>query len=298
LLVSILLTFGYLSSNNEITAIRCSGFALYRLLTPLLVIGVVMSLSLVLLENHIVPWSHFISRKTIIDIGTSKPASYLEAGRFIKEFKDYIIFISEIKNNQLKHIRIYQPNQKNNTTRTIIARRGLFLPSPAKEKKLILKLMHGWSEEQDNQNPEKLYSLNFDTYYLTLNPVRHLEGKQIEKKIKDMNIKELKMEMEELKKKKITPIPLIAEIQRKFSFSFSVLAFIIIGFPLGIITKREEKSIGFGIAIFIILFYYILMAAGKGLVISKNANPYFWMWFPDVIIVATGIVLTYLSVER
>ena len=297
-LVSILLTFGYLSANNEITAIRCSGFALYRLLIPLIIIGITISLFLVVLENHIIPWSHFAFRKTIIEIGTRKPTSYLESGRFIKEFKDYIIFIHEIKGNELKHIRIYQPRE-GKKTRTIIAREGLLLSaSTPKEKKIILKLIKGSSEEQDPSDPDKFYKCNFEEYPLILNLTQQLKRKKTEKKIKDMNIKELKGEIKQLRRKEIPAIPLIAEIQRKFSFSFSVLAFIIIGFPLGVITKRGEKSIGFSLGLGIILFYYLLMAAGKGLVISKNANPYFWMWLPTVIIIVAGLILTYLAVER
>lgn len=297
-LISILLTFGYLSANNEITAIRCSGFALYRLLIPLIMIGIMISLSLVVLENHIIPWSHFASRKTIIEIGSRKPASYLESGRFIKEFKDYIVFIHEIKGNKLKYIRIYQP-RKGKKTRTIIARKGvLSSTSSLKEKKIILKLIKGSSEEQDPSEPDKFYKCDFEEYPLILNLTQQLKKKKIEKKIKDMSIKELKGEIKQLKKKGILAIPLIAEIQRKFSFSFSVLAFIIVGFPLGIISKHKEKSIGFGIGVGIILFYYILMAAGKGLIISKNANPYFWMWLPNIIIITIGLILTYLAVER
>lgn len=297
-LVAILLTFGHLSANNEITAIRCSGFSLYRLLLPLITIGIIISLSLVVLENHIIPWSHFASRKTIIGIGARKPTSYLESGRFIKEFKDYIIFIHEIKGNKLKHIRIYQP-RKGKKTRTIIAREGLILSaSPSKEKKIILKLIKGSSEEQDPTEPSKFYKCDFEEYPLILNLTQELKRKKIEKKIKDMSIKELKGEIKQLRKKGISVIPLIAEMQRKFSFSFSVLAFIIIGFPLGVITKRGEKSIGFSLGLGIILFYYLLMAAGKGLIISKNANPYFWMWLPNIIIIAVGLISTYLAVER
>ncbi len=297
-LVGILLTFGYLSANNEITAIRCSGFALSRILIPLITIGIIISLSLVVLENYIIPWSHFASRKTLIEIGSREPASCLESGRFIKEFKDYIIFIHEIKGNKLKHIRIYQPRYAKNT-RTIVAQRGVLIPfSSDKEEKIALKLIDGWSEEQNPQEPDKFYKAKFKDYKLTLNPTSRLKKETVEKKIKDMNIKELKKEIGRLKKKGISAIPLIAEMQRKFSFSFSVLAFIIVGFPLGIIAKRGEKPIGFGLGLAIILLYYLLMAGSKGLIISKGANPYFWMWLPNVIIAGIGVVLTYLMVER
>ncbi|RKY39410.1 MAG: hypothetical protein DRP75_02280 [Candidatus Omnitrophota bacterium] len=296
-LVSVLLTFGYLSANNEITAIRCSGFALYRLLPPLIIVGIIISLFLVILENHLIPWSHFAARKTVMEIGMRKPTSCLEAGRFIKEFKGYIIFIYEIKENRLKHIRVYQPQEKRKT-RIIIAREGILSTFFPEEGKVILKLFKGSSEEQDPVDPDKFYRCSFKEYPLILTLPPELKNRKIEKKIKDMNIKELKEEIKRLRKKGIPPIPLIAEIQRKFSFSFSTLAFIIIGFPLGIISRREEKSVGFGTGLIVLLFYYLLTAMAKGIVISKDANPYFWMWLPNIVVISVGLFLTYLTAKK
>ena len=115
----------------------------------------------------------------------------MESGTFIKNFKDYIIFIYEIKGNQLKDIRIYQP-QKDRPVHTIVAKSGEFIVIP--EQQIIkLRLYNGSSDEPDFDNPNRFFKLNFKTYEVTLNLKDYIQ--KIDKKPKDMNIDEIKQEI-------------------------------------------------------------------------------------------------------
>src|SRR3989338_6131284 len=117
-----LLTFGRLSADNEITAMRASGISLYRLVFPLVIVGLIISLISYELNDWILPRLRYESRKLIAQIGVKNPTAYLEAGTFIKAFKNYIVFIYGIEKNKLTNVRIYQP-QEGRPTRTIIAAR-------------------------------------------------------------------------------------------------------------------------------------------------------------------------------
>jgi len=111
-------------------------------------------------------------------------------------FKNFIIFIYEIDKNKLKGIRIYQP-QEGKPTRTIVAQKGELISIP--EKSVIkLKLIQGTSDEPDPKDPAKLYKLNFKTYDLPLNIQGMRTPETLGKKPKDMSIKELRDEIDEL----------------------------------------------------------------------------------------------------
>ncbi|MBU4149913.1 MAG: LptF/LptG family permease, partial [Candidatus Omnitrophica bacterium] len=81
-LSAMLIVFGRLSSDNEIAAMRANGVNLYRLTIPLLIGGLVLSLFSIILNNRILPESHFTSRKIVKNIGVKNPAAYLETGTF------------------------------------------------------------------------------------------------------------------------------------------------------------------------------------------------------------------------
>lgn len=289
ILTAVLLTFGKLSSDNEITAIRASGISLLPILIPVLVIGILFCMFSIYLNDKVLPKSHFNSRKILSEIGFKKPTAYLEAGTFIKTFKKYIIFIYSIEKNKLHNIRIYEP-QEGRPTRTIIAEHGEFIPLP--EQKLIkLKLINGVSDEPNPENPNSFFKLTFKTYFITLDLAENPQGSNIEKKPKDMTIDELKEEIKKFTKESIDPSPLLTEIHKKISLSFSSLAFILIGLPLAIRTKRHEKSIGFGMSLIIIIIYYLLLASGEAVSLRQLCPPVVAMWFPNILLVLIGSFL-------
>lgn len=291
-LTAVLLSLGRLSSDNEIVAIRSSGVNLFSLLLPLLIVGLILSLVLVLFNDRVIPYAHYASRKTIVDIGVKNPTAALEPGVFINSFEKYILFIYRIDKNQLSNVRIYEPQGANKTARTIVAKRGEFIAVP--EKNMIkLKLSEGTSDEPDPENPNNFFKLNFKTYFMTLSLSQMQNKGEIEKKPKDMTIKELRNEINKIKREGIDPAPLVTEINEKISLAFACFILMLFGLPLAIITRRREKSINFGIAFLTAGVYYLLLIGSKSLSLQGYLNPKIAMWIPNIILGLIGAVLTY-----
>lgn len=291
-----LLVFGRLSSDNEITAMRANGVNLYRLTLPLIIGAVVLSLFSIILNDRILPETHFASRKIVKNIGMKTPRAYLESGVFIKNFKNYIIFINDINKNKLKGVRIYQL-QEGRPARTIIAKYGEFI-TLENQNALKLKLIDGTSDEPNPKNPIHFYKLNFKTYYITLNMDESLSsGGYIEKKPKEMNFQEIKRELRRLGSHHIDAPALTAEFHRKISISLASIIFILIGISLGIFTKRGEKIVQFAIALGIIMIYYILMAGGMAIALKGIQPIALWIYLPNIILAAIGLALFKNTVE-
>ena len=80
--------------------------------------------------------------------------------------------------------------------------------------------------------------------------------------------------------------------KKKISVSFSCLAFILIAFPLGIISRRGSKPIAFVLSLFVIVVYYLLSAAGEALALQNMVNPALSMWVPNSLMGLLGIILS------
>ncbi len=294
ILVAVLLSLGRLSSDNEIIAIRSSGINLFRLILPLVIMGLILSLFLVIFNDRAASYAHYAYRKTLIEIGVKNPTAAFEEGVFIDSFQNYILFIYKVdqKKNKLFNVRIYEPQGENKPTRTIVAKSGEFVTVP--EKNIVkLKLIDGTSDEPDPQNPAIFYKLNFKNYFMNLNLSGTTDTGNIEKKIKEMTIQELRNEIIKLRKENIEPAPLITEINEKITLAFSCLVFILLGSPLAIITRRREKSINIGIAILIIITYYPLFIGCEALGIQGYINPAIALWLPNILFGGIGVILTF-----
>lgn len=292
-LVSVILTFSRLSTDNEIIALRTSGIHLSRLLLPLFIIGLIISLCSIYLNERIIPYAHHKQREILKNLGIRNPTALLEAGMFIHSFDNQILFIHKIVDNKLYNVTIYQP-QPDGPTRTIIAKKGEFTPIPGKDQ-IKLKLIDGTSDEPNLENPNNFYKLNFENYFMTLDLSQ--TKKKIKKKPKSMTFDELKTEIDKLERLFVDSTRLRTEYHRKITWSFASLVFILLGFPIAVMTHRREKSANIFLAIFCAACYYLLSLGCEALSIEKFAPVALIMWVPNTVIGIIALFLNYKCVS-
>lgn len=294
-LTAVILTFGRLSSDGELTAMKASGIGLYRISFPVLMVGAMFSFASFIINDQVSPNASFASRKVIKEIGIRKPTAFLEAGTFIRGFENYVIFIYDIKGNKLKNIRIYQP-QEGKPTRTIVAEAGEITSSP--EKNLVeLKLFNGTSEEPSPTEPDSFYKLNFKTYYMTLDLSKLLAREKVQKKAREMTIKELNQEITSFLRQKIDPVPLYVEIYKKINMSAASFVLVLLGIPLGIKAHRSEKSIGFGVSLLLFAVYWGMFLGGIALSLKGAVAPSVGVSLPNIAFFVMGII-SFISAAR
>ena len=66
-----------------------------------------------------------------------------------------------------------------------------------------------------------------------------------------------------------------------------VFAFIAI--PLGIVIEKSAKAISFGLSLFIIFAYYLLLIVSLNLGEKGALKPAVILWFPNIILFLAGI---------
>jgi len=276
-LIGVILGFSRLSADNEILAIRANGIVLRKLLTPLFVIGIVLSLCMFILNDKVIPYAHHEQRKMLKTLGVKNPTALLEPGVFISSFDKQILFIHKIEGNKLYNVTIYQPQPDGRPTRTIIAQDGEFTPIPDKDQ-ILLKLVNGTSDEPDMNNPNNFYKLNFQNFFMTLNLSQ--KKQKLDKKPRSMSLRELRKKMDELERLLVDTSRLETEYYRKITWSFSALIFILMGFPLAIITHKREKTANVVIAVFFAAVYYLLTLGCEALAIESVTPAGIIMWAP------------------
>lgn len=296
ILTGTLLAFGRLSSDQEITAMQASGVSVMSLAVPVVMAGFIVSIGLVLVNDQVVPATHFATRRVLEEIGVRNPAAYIEPGTFVKEFRPYILFVYRMEGNRLHKVRIYEP-LAGRPTRTILAERGEFVPLP-EMRQVQFKLFHGTSDEPDPQDPTKLYKLEFASYSMTLTLGAGRHPRTLAKKPKDMTLAQLRQEMHALASQGIPPAPLEAEMHRRLATAGSGVAFVLIGMPLAIRTRRAERSIGFAISLLLILGYYLLLLGGQALALQGIVPAAPALWLPNAILLIVGLSLLYRIAHR
>src|SRR5882672_1276710 len=168
-LIATLATFGRLSQDNEIAAMRATGVNLLRIIgAPLLAAAVLASL-LVVFNDRILPESNHALASLMIDVSRKRPTTQIREGVFIDGFEGYNIFVEKVNNrtNEIRGVKIYQLSSNARPT-TILADWGVF-HSSRDGRVVTLELHDGEIHEMPPNDQERIYRrLMFKTHIINI----------------------------------------------------------------------------------------------------------------------------------
>lgn len=111
-LIATLMTFGRLSEDNEITAMRASGISFLKIIRPGLLFGTIICLMLLYFNNYILPEMNFRARMLSGDIYRKRPMLTIDPGHFIGDLPDYGMIIGGKTGEVMEDVRIFSKNSQ------------------------------------------------------------------------------------------------------------------------------------------------------------------------------------------
>ena len=88
------------------------------------------------------------------------------------------------------------------------------------------------------------------------------------------------------------------EIQKKYSIPAASLAFVLIGAPLGIMTRRGGMGMAIAIAIGLFMIYWAFLIGGEDMADRGLVSPFLAMWSANILIGCLGLYLNYIVVTE
>ena len=169
-LVATLMTFGRLSQDNEITALKASGVHLGNVLVGPLVAAAILTVGLALFDNYALPETNHAFANLLIDIGRMRPTVRLQEGTFITDFPGYNLLVQSVngRTNEMHGVTIYQINPDGPPT-TILAKHGTLSYTPD-GRTAVLRLRDGEIHEvpPDEAGARKYRRLMFKTHIINI----------------------------------------------------------------------------------------------------------------------------------
>ena len=94
-LTAVLLHFGRLSADGEITAMKSCGVSLWQVAAPFVFCSILLSGICLYLNAVMAPHSHFARRQMLRDLGEEDPLALLDEGRFVNDFPGVKVYIGK-----------------------------------------------------------------------------------------------------------------------------------------------------------------------------------------------------------
>jgi LPS export ABC transporter permease LptF len=292
LLTAILLVFGRLSADNELIALRSNGVSVTRVCLPLAVLALVCSAICLWLNVEVAPAAQERLRATIFDLATRNPIALFGGDQVIDQFPGRKIYVGKKEGNKLENIIVFQMDEHSLPVRVTHARTGM-LEADLPNKRLLLHLYQARYEERDEKDPYDLTKMRdgINMAEGTL-PISLEELYEKEKRHPTRSALSLSQLLEQLNSgNRNDRSATRTEINKRFSFPFSCLAFALIGVPLGITTHRRETSVGFATGLLVAIFYFLFIIIADTLRGNAKVHPDLLVWFPNVLFLLIGAIL-------
>jgi lipopolysaccharide export system permease protein len=283
-LLAALLGFARLSGNSEIVAFKASGISLGRIMIPVIILGLLISITTLLFYEIVVPVSNRSAKELIAASAT----------RYTPRLKENIL-VPEIEKGTLKRIFyarklvgdimqgvIVQEFVDGNLSQLINAKRASW-----KDRKWLFEdgIIYLLSEEGEYKHlikfKEQQIAIKYSPADLStgdLNP-------------EEMNIAQLSKYINLKKKMGVDVTDLAIQLNMKISIPFASLVFVLLGAPLGIRPQRTGSGVGLGLSIIVIFLYYVFTFIGMALGELKSMTPFMAAWLPNIITSGLGVYL-------
>ena len=289
MLLATLLTFGRLSGNSEITAMKSCGISFSRIAMPAIIMGFIVSMGAVAFNEYVVPWANTAYRNVLY---------YEIEGNNGMKSQEHIILkeMNGANIQRLAYARRYDAE--------VQQLQGITLQEFGTDGKVthvenadyadwngnIWTMHNGMIYDIASEEGKSEHTVRFKNQVLPISANPHQIVRE-QKEPEELTMKELREQIDIMKTQYVDTKKLEAELYQRVTVPMASLIFALVGVPLGLQPNRNSSSAGFAISVIIIFVYYALMTMGNALARSGALPPLLAVWLPNLIGLAVGAVL-------
>lgn len=290
-LLAVLLAFGRLSADNEITVIKASGISLAQIMPPVLICALAAALLSLSASLVGVPWGNRSFKELSFRVLKQNVSATINEKVFWDEIPGVILYTDQYddRSQTLKGIVIHDGRNPERPM-TIFAKQGTVTGGDGSQA-LQLLLVNGSIHSAGKGAEYRL--VHFGEYIMSVGGEGGAVGISLNEL--DMSVGELQRQIANPVTASWTRLKMQSELQSRFSLPFASLVFALIAVPLGIQNRRSGKSAGFSVSIGVLLAYYLLLSFVRTLAEKGLIPPLIALWLPNLVFVGIGWYLLRLA---
>jgi len=291
LLIGILVAMGRLSADREIVVLMACGVSPYRLLQPILFIGVICwgLSSWVMLKA--MPDANQSFREISQTIVMDRAEGEVRPRVFFEDFPNLVLYVNEVPIGGTGWIDVLAADSRNPAQPIIfLAKRGrMIINREARTIQMVLE--DGTKHTTKLDDPSAYEVARFDSMIMSLDPESVFPRQGPARGDRELAIEELHAKVEEMRAQGISPHNQVMEIHKKFSIPIACFVFALLGLALGATSRKDGKLAAFVLGIGVIFSYYVVMYGGEALAKGHWLPAWLAMWLPNFVLGFVGIAL-------
>lgn len=297
LVIAVMMTYGRLMADHEITALRAAGYPLHGLMLPPLVVGLVLSLGLLGLHQYGLPQLAYYQQvqlqrmQRVNPLGLMRPRTYLT-------IEPYTLYAQRVDGARMENV--YLEDRSGDRTQIIYSQKGTWFRTESGN--FGLRLENGTSHQQGEEGRYRV--LNFEQQVVQFRPRRTAS---LETEVDRPTLLELYQEYSQ-KKQRLYPRSSSGELKayrrtatRFFQMTavpFASFFLLLTTAPLSMWIKRIGRVVNFVLAMGLIFVYFLVASSGEAFAEMGWLPPFLSLWSANLLFGITGMTLYGLLVRK
>ncbi len=288
-LVGILLGLSRLAADSEIIAMRASGMGIgyfVRVGSIVAIAGTVLGL---LNSIYLAPRSNQAILEMQQRLETSQASYEIQPRVFYEDFRNRVLYVQNVRGGTgaSNWDRVFMADVSDPTTPLVTTAASATVVSDSTQE-LLMRLRDGAEHDATAGEPEQYKVSTFASTDLPL-PL----GQQNDVHLGRMDTAIYAMPMTTLEKRTQGPDGrrYLIELHSRFSYPAACLVLMLVGVPLGVISRRGGKSSGFVFTLLLVICYYVLSYVGIALGRQGKLPASLAVWLANLVFAGAGVFL-------
>lgn len=296
---AVLLVFGRMSAEHELTALRSSGVSIVRICAAAFVLALACVGACLWINLDVAPKAQARFKLALYELAMHRPLSMFDSDRVIDAFPGLKIYIERNDGQELHNLIVYELGGDFEPQKVIFARRGRIHSDPA-NRRLLLDLFDARYEQRDAGAPQVFgrirQGITMQQTTLPISLEDLYERNQKRRPLSSLTLEELQSALSlghaaEPGSRQFTPAELSetrVELNKRFSLSLASLALGLMAIPLAVTAQRRETAAGFLLSLLLAFVYFFLIIMTGWVKARPEFYPHLLVWVPNVLFFSFG----------
>jgi lipopolysaccharide export system permease protein len=293
LLLGVIVAYGRLANDGELTAIRAAGVSWSSLVGPVILAGTLVAVATLATSTLARPWANRQVLEAMYDVAKSRATAAVRPGVFNSDFDGIVLYVERTipESGVLEGILVADERDENARTAVFAERGGLV--ADERERRIRLHLDAGTAVTR-RPGLESYDLTSFRTFEVNLDLTRDIG--RTGTRPSDLTLDRL---LQNAASAPIAADRLEAriEIHRKLAFAAAALLLGLAGLPFAVQVSRSVHARGFALSVALALVYYAAFSAGVVAVRNQTLPPAVGLWLPNAVL-ASFAALTLARLAR
>ena len=305
LLTGVLIAFGRMSSQQELTAMKASGRSLGRIARPALFLAAGLALLSAWLNLEIAPSANTEYRRLLLGSAKDNPASVIVPGKLNRQFPGMVIRAAERDGEVLRDFWLWSVDERGRLTQTVHAREARLAPSLNRKGEGILRVELTDARLEKRQPGDETFASPSSFIQARTTSLEFAasgvfkDGENFQRKLRWLTTSELLDAMDKgwqvapnatRKEKEQGQMLATTQLMSHLASAFSVFSLAFLAVPLAVRVGRSETFVNAAIALGVALTYYLLTSMAA-YVKDPDLRPDLLIWLPNVVVIGLAWTL-------